>query len=92
MNRTLPNPSRKRSAALPVTVALLLIAAYQACLRPFLAGHCRHYPTCSQYAAEAFQTHGFFRGLSLTTRRLLRCRPFTRAGYDPVPPASGGDV
>jgi len=43
-------------------------------------------PTCSQYALEAFTVHGFFYGGYLTLRRILRCNPFCKAGYDPVPP------
>ena len=46
---------------------------------------CRFYPTCSQYAHDAFEHHGTVRGGWLTTRRLLRCRPFGPSGFDPVP-------
>ncbi|MBQ5780547.1 MAG: membrane protein insertion efficiency factor YidD [Spirochaetaceae bacterium] len=46
---------------------------------------CRFYPTCSHYAHEAFRTHGFFRGGFLTTKRILRCNPFFKGGFDPVP-------
>jgi putative membrane protein insertion efficiency factor len=48
-------------------------------------GRCRFWPTCSHYAAEAFERHGVARGLSLTGRRLARCRPWGGHGYDPVP-------
>ena len=46
---------------------------------------CRFYPSCSNYAVEAFTVHGFWRGLALTARRLLRCRPFGPHGVDLVP-------
>ncbi|MBU6314870.1 MAG: membrane protein insertion efficiency factor YidD [Acidobacteria bacterium] len=46
---------------------------------------CRFTPSCSSYALEALRTHGTFRGLILTLRRLLRCRPFGPSGWDPVP-------
>ena len=46
---------------------------------------CRFTPSCSNYAHEAFETHGTGRGFWLTLRRLLRCRPFGPSGFDPVP-------
>jgi putative membrane protein insertion efficiency factor len=46
---------------------------------------CRFYPSCSSYAHEALHVHGTRRGLLLTLRRLLRCRPFGPSGFDPVP-------
>jgi putative membrane protein insertion efficiency factor len=66
--------------------ALRWIEAYQ---RAF-AGRpspCRFYPTCSNYAHEAFEVHGTARGGWLTVTRLLRCRPFGPSGFDPVPDA-----
>jgi putative membrane protein insertion efficiency factor len=52
-------------------------------LSPF--GGCRYRPTCSQYAAEAIAMHGAAHGGWLALRRLLRCHPFARSGFDPVP-------
>ncbi len=46
---------------------------------------CRFYPSCSNYAVEAFVEHGFWRGAALTARRLVRCRPFGPHGVDLVP-------
>ena len=46
---------------------------------------CRFTPTCSNYAIEAYEKYGFFYGSYLTIRRLFRCRPFGKFGYDPVP-------
>jgi putative membrane protein insertion efficiency factor len=48
---------------------------------------CRFTPTCSAYAVEALEVHGRWRGLWLTLRRLVRCRPFGPSGWDPVPEA-----
>ena len=64
------------------------IRAYQLTLSPFLGGSCRFLPTCSAYAIEAIGTHGAWRGSVLAVRRLSRCHPFGRAGYDPVPAPS----
>lgn len=70
----------------PRVVALVLIAAYQKALSPLKRPCCRFYPTCSTYAREALQRHGFWRGGWLAIRRLLRCHPLHRGPlYDPVP-------
>ena len=66
--------------------ALAALSAYKRWISPLLPGACRFTPTCSEYAAEAVRLHGVARGLWLAAGRLLRCRPFARAGYDPVPP------
>ena len=62
-----------------------LIRMYQLLLSPFLGSHCRFTPSCSQYAAEAIEKHGAMRGCWLALRRIIRCQPFCRGGYDPVP-------
>ena len=49
---------------------------------------CRFVPTCSEYALEAVQRHGTLHGTGLAIARLLRCHPFSHAGYDPVPPVT----
>lgn len=63
-----------------------LVRAYQLVLSPRLASSCRFEPSCSAYAHEALLIHGAGRGGWLALRRLLRCHPFSTAGYDPVPP------
>ena len=79
-------PPRGRSAA--AWFLLLLVRGYIAFLSPIFGGACRFYPSCSNYAAEAIARHGARHGLSLAARRLLRCNPFTKGGFDPVPDES----
>ncbi len=64
---------------------LLLIRAYQVILSPVFGPSCRFYPSCSQYAYQAIQRYGPFKGLLLAVRRVLRCHPFNPGGFDPVP-------
>ena len=64
---------------------IALIKAYRKFISPLKRPCCRFTPTCSAYALEAFQTRGFFVGLILTVWRILRCNPFSKGGYDPVP-------
>ncbi len=67
-------------------IAVFLIKLYQKYLSPLKgAPCCRFYPTCSQYAVEAFTKRGFFVGFGLTAWRILRCNPFCRGGVDHVP-------
>jgi putative membrane protein insertion efficiency factor len=66
------------------TAALTLIGFYQRWISPLLLPACRYTPTCSHYAAEAIDQHGA-RGVALAAWRLLRCHPFSRGGFDPVP-------
>lgn len=66
---------------------IFLIRTYQTTLSPrFSGGACRYTPTCSQYAIEAVEVHGVFKGSLLAARRILRCNPLFKGGYDPVPP------
>jgi len=64
--------------------ALLLIRLYQWLLSPLFRGNCRHLPSCSAYAHEAVERHGW-RGVLLAARRLSRCHPLGTSGFDPVP-------
>ena len=68
------------------TALILLVRAYQVVLSPLFTGCCRFEPSCSNYMIEALQVHGVVKGLCLGIRRLLRCHPFGKSGYDPVPP------
>jgi putative membrane protein insertion efficiency factor len=66
-------------------VVTALLRFYKRLISPLLPASCRFVPTCSEYAAEAVARHGFLRGTALGLWRLLRCNPFSRGGYDPVP-------
>ena len=66
-------------------VALVLINFYQRWISPLLPPACRFYPTCSDYAYEAIARYGLIRGGGMATWRLLRCNPFCKGGFDPVP-------
>lgn len=65
--------------------AVWLIRFYQKYLSGKKSPCCRFYPTCSQYALEAVQRFGFFRGGYLALKRILRCNPLFKGGIDPVP-------
>lgn len=67
-------------------LCIAVIRFYRRFISPLKPPCCRFTPTCSEYALEAFRVHGFFVGFYLSMRRILRCNPFCRAGYDPVPP------
>jgi len=66
-------------------IALVIIRFYQYVISPHIPPACRYYPTCSFYAYEAVNKYGFLRGCFLAARRIVRCHPFHRGGYDPVP-------
>ncbi|HKF76048.1 MAG TPA: membrane protein insertion efficiency factor YidD [Candidatus Dormibacteraeota bacterium] len=69
-------------------LALALIRGYQATLSPVLSalgGGCRYFPSCSQYTYQAIEKYGWVRGSWMGVRRIARCHPFARGGYDPVP-------
>jgi uncharacterized protein len=63
-------------------VARAVVKAYRLTLSPLIGYHCRHLPTCSQYADEAIARHGFWAGGWMTLARLLRCHPFGTFGLD----------
>jgi len=64
---------------------VLLIKGYQFLISPLLPSTCRYDPTCSHYAIEALQTHGFLKGTYLAIKRIGSCHPWGGSGYDPVP-------
>ncbi len=66
-------------------VLIQLVRVYQYAVSPFMRGRCIYVPSCSQYMLEAIEGHGVWRGLMLGLRRVCRCHPFARGGYDPVP-------
>jgi len=63
-----------------------LVRFYQKQISPLKSSaSCKYIPTCSQYALEALEKHGAFKGSLLAAGRILRCNPFSRGGLDPVP-------
>lgn len=71
------------------TILIIIVRVYQIALSPLLGkGKCRFYPSCSEYALEAIETHGALKGLWLACKRVVRCGPWSEGGYDPVPPPS----
>lgn len=64
---------------------LWLIRLYQKYISPLFPPCCRFTPTCSRYAIEAITKYGAFKGTLLAVWRILRCNPFSKGGYDPVP-------
>lgn len=65
---------------------ILLIKIYQTLISPLTPASCRYQPTCSHYAKEALEVHGFFKGGKLAIKRIFSCHPFGGKGFDPVPP------
>lgn len=66
---------------------IFMIKTYQLTISPrFSHGACRYTPTCSQYTLEAIEIHGPIKGCWLGFKRIMRCNPFFKGGYDPVPP------
>ncbi len=70
-------------------LATLLIRIYQWTVSPMLGPTCRFHPSCSNYALEAINRFGLFRGSWLTVKRLGRCHPWHPGGFDPVPDTTG---
>ena len=66
-------------------ILLALLRFYKRYISPLLPDACIYTPTCSEYAMEAIQKHGVIKGTGLAIWRLLRCNPFMKGGYDPVP-------
>ncbi|MGH8646996.1 MAG: membrane protein insertion efficiency factor YidD [Gammaproteobacteria bacterium] len=63
----------------------LLIRGYQYWISPLLGRHCRFWPSCSEYARQAIERYGLWRGGWLGAKRICRCHPWHPGGYDPVP-------
>lgn len=66
-------------------VALWMIRGYQIAISPLFPPSCRFEPTCSNYGYEAIAKYGIIKGGWMAFRRILRCHPWNRGGYDPVP-------
>lgn len=64
---------------------IFLIRFYQAVISPLTPATCRFEPTCSHYSAEAIQKHGVLKGIWFSVKRISKCHPWGKSGYDPVP-------
>jgi putative membrane protein insertion efficiency factor len=71
------------------SILIFLLKVYKSFLTPILAGlighGCKFTPTCSEYARESVERFGAVKGLALATKRFLRCHPFSKGHFDPVP-------
>ncbi len=68
-------------------IGVYFIKIYQKYISPifhFLGIRCKYYPTCSQYAIEAIEKYGFLKGSFLASKRIVKCNPFSKGGYDPL--------
>lgn len=61
-----------------------IVQAYQYIISPYLPNNCRYEPTCSKYAIEAIKKYGGIKGSWLAIKRIGRCHPWSKGGYDPV--------
>ena len=66
------------------TILLALLRGYKWAVSPILLPACRYVPTCSEYAMQAIEHYGALQGSWMALRRILRCHPFVKGGYDPV--------
>ena len=62
-----------------------LVNGYQYLVSPLLGSNCRYFPSCSSYTIEAIKLHGAAKGFLMGSWRILRCNPFSKGGYEPVP-------
>ncbi len=67
-------------------VLIALVRGYQVAVSPLLIGSCKYTPSCSEYFIQAVNSYGAVRGSWMGVRRILRCHPFARGGWDPLPP------
>lgn len=65
-------------------ILVLFIKTYQLLISPLLGARCRFYPSCSQYTIEALEHYGMVKGFFMSVKRLFRCHPYCKCGYDPV--------
>ena len=66
-------------------IIIFLVQLYRKYISPLKKPSCRFVPTCSQYCIEAVEKYGCIKGLYLSVKRILRCHPWNKGGFDPVP-------
>ena len=71
---------------------MFLLLAYKRTLSLAVGNHCAYTPTCSMYSYDALRKHGAVKGVLMTIARLLRCNPFVKGGFDPVPENYRGKI
>lgn len=77
--------SERRQKSFLANLFLSAIRFYQRNISPLFKPHCIYRPTCSEYAVQAIQKYGVKKGSWLAFKRIVRCHPFHKGGYDPVP-------
>ena len=65
-------------------IFIKLIEKYQKNISPFLGKNCKYYPTCSEYAKQAIEKYGVIKGSFYGVKRIIKCNPFSKGGYDPL--------
>lgn len=68
-------------------LVIFILKIYKKIFSPIIAKcgiHCKYYPTCSEYTMQAVEKYGVFKGIFLGIKRILRCNPFSKGGYDPL--------
>ncbi len=73
-------------------ICIFLIKLYKIFLSPVMGKNCRYYPTCSSYTMEAVKSFGAVKGCAMGGMRILRCNPFSKGGFDPVPDNLKGEI
>lgn len=66
-------------------ICIALIKIYKKYVSPIKGTKCPYFPSCSEYGLEAIEKYGAFKGTALAVWRIIRCNPFSKGGYDPVP-------
>lgn len=84
-DRGLVEGTRQPAPSMPALLGRAMITLYQQTLGPLIPSSCRFIPSCSRYAHEALGTHGFFKGSWMAIKRIGRCQPLAKGGFDPVP-------
>ena len=65
-------------------IFIYLIEKYQKYISPMLGKNCKYYPSCSEYTKQAIEKYGVLKGIFFGIKRILKCNPFSKGGYDPL--------